>query len=50
MANEMLGPILLSLHNVAFYQLLMADMRAACLADRLVEFRSLQLARWQMSV
>ncbi len=50
MANEMLGPILLSLHNVAFYQRLMADMRAACLADRLVEFRSLQLARWQMSV
>jgi queuine tRNA-ribosyltransferase len=50
MANEMLGPILLSLHNVAFYQRLMADMRAACLADRLVEFRSLQLARWQTSV
>ncbi len=28
-ADEMLGPILLSLHNVAFYQRLMADLRAA---------------------
>lgn len=27
MANEMLGPILLSLHNVRFYQRLMADVR-----------------------
>jgi queuine tRNA-ribosyltransferase len=50
LANEMLGPILLSLHNVAFYQRLMADLRAACRADRGNEFRSLQLARWEMSV
>ncbi len=34
LADEMLGPILLSLHNVAFYQRLMADLRAACRADR----------------
>jgi len=50
LANEMLGPILLSLHNVAFYQRLMADLRAACRADRGTEFRSLQLARWETSV
>jgi queuine tRNA-ribosyltransferase len=49
LANEMLGPILLSLHNVAFYQRLMADLRAACHEDRGTEFRSLQLARWQAS-
>jgi queuine tRNA-ribosyltransferase len=49
LANEMLGPILLSLHNVAFYQRLMADLRAACAADRGTEFRSLQLARWETS-
>jgi queuine tRNA-ribosyltransferase len=49
-ANEMLGPILLSLHNVAFYQRLMADLRSACQADRGIEFRSLQLARWETSV
>jgi queuine tRNA-ribosyltransferase len=50
LADEMLGPILLSLHNVAFYQRLMSDLRAACRADRGTDFRSLQLARWEMSV
>jgi queuine tRNA-ribosyltransferase len=49
-ADEMLGPILLSLHNVAFYQRLMRDLRAALCADRGFEFRSLQLARWETSV
>jgi queuine tRNA-ribosyltransferase len=29
MANEMLGPILLSAHNLAYYQRLMADIRQA---------------------
>jgi len=29
LASEMLGPILLSLHNIRFYQRLMADLRAA---------------------
>jgi queuine tRNA-ribosyltransferase len=41
---------LLSLHNVAYYQRLMADLRDACREDRGLEFRSLQLARWEMSV
>jgi queuine tRNA-ribosyltransferase len=50
LADEMLGPILLSLHNVAFYQRLLRDLRAALRADRGLEFRSLQLARWEMSV
>ncbi len=45
-AKEMLGPILLSLHNVAFYQKLVRDLRSAILAGRLEEFRSNQLARW----
>jgi len=38
-ADEMLGPILLSLHNVRFYQRLMADIRAALAAGRFEEFR-----------
>jgi queuine tRNA-ribosyltransferase len=50
LADEMLGPILLSLHNVAYYQQLMADLREACRADRGAEFCSLQLARWETSV
>lgn len=50
MANEMLGPILLSLHNVAYYQRLMTDLRDACRSNRGLEFRSLQLARWETSV
>ncbi len=45
-AKEMLGPILLSLHNVAFYQKLVRGLRQAILAGRLAEFRSNQLARW----
>jgi queuine tRNA-ribosyltransferase len=49
-ADEMLGPILLSLHNVAFYQRLMSDLREACRAGRGNEFRALHLARWEMSV
>ena len=33
--NEMLGPVLLTLHNVTFYQDTMADIRAAIAASRL---------------
>jgi queuine tRNA-ribosyltransferase len=46
MANEMLGPTLLSLHNVAFYQTLMRNLRSAILENRTREFRSAQLAQW----
>jgi queuine tRNA-ribosyltransferase len=49
MVKEMLGPILLSWHNIAFYQKLMRDMRQAIREDRGAEFRSVQLARWNVS-
>ncbi len=39
MANEMLGPILASLHNIRFYQRLMGDLRDAIAGGRLEEFR-----------
>jgi len=38
-AGEMLGPILLSVHNVRFYQRLMADLRRAIGDDRFEQFR-----------
>ncbi len=38
-AGEMLGPMLLSLHNVRFYQRLMADLRQAIAEDRFEQFR-----------
>jgi queuine tRNA-ribosyltransferase len=46
LADEMLGPMLLSLHNVAFYCRLMADMRQAIRAGRFAAFRAVSLARW----
>ena len=46
-AKEMLGGILLSLHNVAFYQKLVRDLRNAVKSGRVGEFRADQLARWQ---
>jgi queuine tRNA-ribosyltransferase len=47
LANEMLGPILLSLHNVAFYCRLMEKVRQAIRERRLAEFASVSLARWE---
>jgi queuine tRNA-ribosyltransferase len=44
-ADEMLGPTLLSLHNVAFYLRLMAGARAAVAAGRFESFRAGCLAR-----
>jgi len=38
-ASEMLGPILVSVHNVRFYQRLMADLRRAIGEDRFEQFR-----------
>ncbi|HEV7301868.1 MAG TPA: tRNA guanosine(34) transglycosylase Tgt [Tepidisphaeraceae bacterium] len=37
-ADEMLGPILVSVHNVRFYQRLMADIRQAIAEDRFDDF------------
>jgi queuine tRNA-ribosyltransferase len=48
-AEEMLGPTLLSLHNVAFYCRLMADIRQAISEQRLEAFAAVCLARWRKS-
>jgi queuine tRNA-ribosyltransferase len=45
-ADEMLGPTLLSLHNIAFYLRLMADARVAITAGTFGAFRTACLARW----
>ncbi len=45
-ADEMLGPTLLSLHNVAFYLGLMAEARRAIAEKRFAAFRQACLARW----
>jgi queuine tRNA-ribosyltransferase len=47
MAGEMLGPILLSLHNLQYYQRLLADARKAIEADGFEEFRYKKLAGWE---
>ena len=49
MADEMLGPTLLSLHNVAFYCRLMETIRDAIAVGRLAEFAAVRLARWKQS-
>ncbi len=49
MSREMLGPILISLHNIAFYQKLLRDLRQAILNDQVEEFRAVHLARWNAS-
>ena len=50
LADEMLGPTLLSLHNVAFYCRLMADIRDAIRQRRFAEFRAVRLARWEATI
>jgi queuine tRNA-ribosyltransferase len=49
LADEMLGPTLLSLHNVAFYCRLMAEVRQAILEHRFVQYQAVRLARWGAS-
>jgi len=39
MAKEMLGPILLTIHNLTYYQRLVAEARKAIEEDRFVEFK-----------
>lgn len=46
MAREMLGPILLTIHNITFYQRLMAEVREAIMADRFVELLESKRAAW----
>jgi queuine tRNA-ribosyltransferase len=44
-AEEMLGPTLLSMHNLAYYNRLMAEARRAISEDRYAEFCAASLAR-----
>lgn len=46
MAREMLGPIILSLHNLAYYQKLMAEAREAIEADEYREFVARRKRGW----
>src|SRR5260370_23777302 len=46
LADEMLGPTLLSLHNVAFYCRLMTEMRLAIANRSFGAFCGVSLARW----
>ncbi len=45
-ANEMLGAVLLSTVNLAYYQALMAGMREAIASARFAEFRDQTAAQW----
>jgi len=45
-AGEMLGPVLTSIHNLTYYQRLMAEARQAIVADSYSEFRQAKLANW----
>jgi queuine tRNA-ribosyltransferase len=47
-ADEMLGPTLLSLHNIAFYLRLMVDSRKAILLGTFAAFQAGCLARWSV--
>ena len=47
MADEMLGPILLSIHNITYYQRLLADARAAIAEDRFMRFYEDRTRGWE---
>ena len=47
LADEMLGPILLSHHNLTYYQRLLAEARQAIAEDRYLPFLKQRLAAWQ---
>jgi queuine tRNA-ribosyltransferase len=47
MAREMLGPILLSIHNLTYYQRLLAGARSAIQTDRFEQFRQEKLRGWK---
>jgi len=46
-ANEILGAVLLSTINLAYYQALLAGMREAIAARRFAEFRAATVAQWE---
>jgi len=45
-SNEMMGPILLSLHNLAYYARLTRQAREAIAEDRFVDFYNARMAGW----
>jgi queuine tRNA-ribosyltransferase len=47
MVDEMLGPVLVSAHNVTYYQRLMSRARAAIETGRFADFRAERIAGWQ---
>ena len=47
MAGEMLGPILLSIHNLTYYQRLLSQVREAIAADRFGDLFREKMARWR---
>ena len=49
-SKEMLGPILVSAHNVAYYQKLMSDARAAIEQDRFAEFYQERHRAWREGI
>lgn len=48
-AGEMLGPILLSIHNITYYQRLMSESRSAIAEGRFAEFCEKKRHGWSMS-
>lgn len=48
MAREMLGPILLSIHNLTYYQRLLVEAREAIGEDRFVAWHKETAQRWDM--
>ncbi len=49
-AEEMLGPILLTIHNITYYQRLMDGARKAIEQDRFVEFRNEKIDGWARGI
>jgi queuine tRNA-ribosyltransferase len=45
-SGEMLGPVLASIHNLTYYQRLLAEAREAIAADAFAEFRQRKLRGW----
>jgi queuine tRNA-ribosyltransferase len=46
MADEMLGPVLLTAHNLTYYQRLLADARRAIAENRFMQFKATKMAAW----
>jgi queuine tRNA-ribosyltransferase len=49
MSGEMLGPVLLSIHNLTYYQRLLQAARDAIREGRFVDFKNRKLSGWQAS-